>query len=68
MTKIEIAQHIANAHNRLTQIQVCGDGAILMGDTLKELRLLVQELQKDIEAEEALAAEAAEEEQAENKE
>ena len=68
MTKIEIAQHIANAHNRLTQIQVCGDVAILMGDTLKELRLLVQELQKDIEAEEALAAEAAEEEQAENKE
>ena len=69
MTKIEIAQHIANAHNRLTQIQVCGDGAILMGDTLKELRLLVQELQKDIEAENASEEEQSKtEEQAENKE
>lgn len=53
MTKIEIVQHIANIHNCLVQIQVCGDGAIMMGDTLKELRFLVQELQKDIEAENA---------------
>ena len=36
MTKIEIVQHIANIHNCLAQIQVCGDGAIMMGDTLKE--------------------------------
>lgn len=53
MTKLELTQHIANIHNRLTQIQVSGDGAILMGDTLKELRFLVQDLQKDVEAEEA---------------
>ena len=53
MTKIEIVQHIANIHNCLAQIQVCGDGAIMMGDTLKELRFLEQELQNDNEAENA---------------
>lgn len=52
MTKVEIVQVIATNHNRLSQIMVNGDNAILMGDTIKELRLLVQELQKDIEAEE----------------
>lgn len=51
MTKLEILQCVANNHNRLAQIMVNGDNAILMGDTLKELRLLVQEIQKDVEAE-----------------
>lgn len=53
MTKLEILQCVANNHNRLSQILVNGDSAILMGDTLKELRMLVQELQKDVEVEEA---------------
>ncbi len=53
MTNLEIAQHIANIHNRLVQISVNGEGAILMGDTLKELRFLVQEIQKNVDAEEA---------------
>lgn len=51
MEKIDILQCVVNNHNRLAQIMVNGDNAILMGDTLKELRILVQELQKDIEAE-----------------
>lgn len=51
MTKIEILQCVAANHNRLAQIMVSGDNAILMGDTLKELRMLAQMLQKDIEQE-----------------
>lgn len=51
MTKLEIAQRVANNHNRLANILVSGDSAILMGETLKDLRLLVQELQKDISEE-----------------
>ncbi len=52
MNKQEIAQHVACAHNRLTQIMVSGESAIMMADSLRELRYLVQELQKDMEAEE----------------
>lgn len=51
MDKIEILQCIVNNHNRLTQIMVSGDNAIMMGETLKELRLLAQVLQKDVEVE-----------------
>lgn len=51
MTKLEIAQRVANNHNRLANVLVSGDSAILMGETLKDLRLLVQELQKDISEE-----------------
>ena len=51
MTKLEIAQRIAGNHNRLANIMVSGDNAILMGETLKDLRSLVQELQQDIEEE-----------------
>lgn len=53
MNKQEITQHLANIHNHLVQIMVSGDGSILMGDSLRELRYLVKELQKDLEAEEA---------------
>ncbi|NBK77277.1 hypothetical protein D5272_01345 [bacterium D16-76] len=52
MTKLEIVQVIANNHNRLSQIMVNGDNAILMGETIKEMRALVRELQEDIENEE----------------
>lgn len=60
MTKLEIVQRIAGNHNRLANVMVNGDNAILMGDTLKDLRALVQELQKDVE-EEAEKQEQAEE-------
>lgn len=52
MKKAEILQCVANAHNHLAQISVCGDGAIRMGEALMELRVLAQELQTDLEAEE----------------
>lgn len=67
MTKLEIAQIIASNHNRLSSIFSSGgiifqngDSVILMGDTLKDLRAIVQQLQVDIEAE------AAEDEREEN--
>lgn len=53
MTKLEILQHIVSSHNRLAGIMVSGDNAIMMGDSLKELRYLAGEIQKDAEAEEA---------------
>lgn len=56
MTKLEIVQRIAGNHNRLANIMVSGDNAIMMGETLRDLRALVQELQQDVEAE--LAEEA----------
>lgn len=52
MTSIEIIQSIANSHNRLMQITVSGDDAIRMGNTLKDLRILIQGLQEDITAQE----------------
>ncbi len=53
MNKMEILQCVANNHNRLTQVMVSGDNAILMGEVLKELRFLAQTLSEDIEAEQA---------------
>ncbi len=47
MTQLELIQRIADNHNRIAQIAVSGDSAILLGDTLKDLRMLVQELQVD---------------------
>lgn len=65
MTKLEIAQHIADDHNRLANILASGgmkllnaDSAILLGDTIKDLRLLAQQLGQDIEIEAAAEAEA----------
>lgn len=55
MTKLEIAQRIVNNHNRIAQIVVSGDSAILLGDTLKDMRMLLKDLQADLEAEDAQA-------------
>lgn len=71
MTKIEIAQHIADDHNRLANILASGgmkllnaDSAILLGDTIKDLRALTQQISQDIEHEgEAEAREEAQEEE-----
>lgn len=58
MTKMEIAQHIADDYNRLANILASGgmkllnaDSAILLGDTLKDLRALAQQISQDIEQE-----------------
>jgi len=57
MTKQDIVVRIANDHNLLTQIMVSGDSAIYMGDVLRDLRGLAQQLQADLEEEEKAAAE-----------
>ncbi|MBS4879595.1 MAG: hypothetical protein KH138_04695 [Firmicutes bacterium] len=46
MTGIELIKIIADTHNNLVEIPVKGDSVILMGDALKNLRFLVQELQQ----------------------
>lgn len=51
MTKLEIAQRIAGNHNRLANIMVSGDNAILMGETLVDLRAIVSALNADLEKE-----------------
>lgn len=51
MTTQDIVRHIANDHNILAQIMVNGDNAIYMGDVLRDLRGLVQQLQADLEEE-----------------
>lgn len=51
MSKKEILECVINNHNRLAQITVNGDNAIMMGDTLKELRMLAQAINRDVEAE-----------------
>lgn len=47
MTQLELIQRIADNHNRIAQIKVSGDDAILVGDTLKDMRALVQQLQSE---------------------
>lgn len=47
MTTIEIIQRLIPVHNRMIQISVSGDSAVLMGDSIRDLRFLLQELEKD---------------------
>lgn len=47
MTHLELIQRIADNHNRIAQIKVSGDDAIIVGDTLKDMRALVQQLQSE---------------------
>lgn len=57
MTTLEILQRVAENHNRIAQVFVSGDNAILIGDVIRDLRLLVQQLQADLEAEQQTEAE-----------
>lgn len=67
MSKLELAQKIANIHNTLAQILVSGDNAIAMGGVLIELRQMVSDLQIEIQAEEKAKADEGEKEQADTK-
>ena len=60
MSKLELAQKIANVHNTLAQILVSGDNAIAMGGVLIELRQMVNDLRIEIQAEEKAKAEEGE--------
>ncbi len=59
MTKLEILQRIVTNHNRISQVMVSGEGAVLVGDTIKDLRLLAQEIQTDVNAEDPGESETA---------
>ena len=54
MTKLEIMKRIAENHNRISKVLVSSDNAILVGDTIRDLRQLTVELQADVEAEQKL--------------
>lgn len=53
MSKFEIVKRLVEAHNRIVQISVSGESAILIADTIKDLRGLLAELQNDVNHEEA---------------
>ena len=43
----EIMQAIANVHNDLCKMLVCADNAIILGDSLRALRALLDTLSQD---------------------
>lgn len=51
MTTLELMQRVIENHNRVAQVVVSGDNAILIGDTLRDLRQIVNELQEQSQRE-----------------
>lgn len=51
MTTSEIMQRVVEIHNHIVQVYVAGDSAVLIGDSIKNLRLLARQLQEQIETE-----------------
>ena len=47
MTKSDLIQRIMENHNRVAQVEVHGDGAILVAETLIDLRRLLKQLQNE---------------------
>ena len=47
MTKKDLLQRIIDNHNRIAQIEVHGESTILVADTLRDLRYLLQQLQNE---------------------
>lgn len=47
MTKMELINRIISNHNRIAEIEVHGESAILVADTLRDLRDLLQRLQHE---------------------
>lgn len=61
MKTIDIMQSLVRIHNRIIQINVSGDNSLLMADSIREIRQLLQELENDVKAEQIKAAEAGKE-------
>ena len=55
METLEIMRRLAQIHNRIIQVAVSGDSTILVGDSIRDLRLLLQELEQDVKAEQLKA-------------
>lgn len=47
MLKTELLQRIIDNHNRVASMEVRGDNALLVADTLRDLRNLVKQLQNE---------------------
>lgn len=47
MTKTDLLQRIIDNHNRIAQIEVRGENAILVADTLRDLRYLLNQLKTE---------------------
>ena len=54
MTKTELIKRIVDNHNRIASILVSGDNAILVADTLRDMRHLFTQLQSESIEEEGL--------------
>ncbi len=61
MKTMDIMQSLVRIHNRIIQINVSGDSSLLMADSIRELRQLLQELENDAKAEQMKTAEAGKE-------
>lgn len=57
MATLELIQRIIENHNRIAQVVVSGDNAILVGDTIRDLRMIVKELQEQLQAEQTESGE-----------
>jgi len=62
METLEIMRRLAQIHNRIIQVSVSGDSTILIGDSIRDLRLLLQELEKDAKSEQVKLSDSAGEE------
>ena len=52
MTTLEILQRLANIHNMILRVFVNGDNAVLIGESIKELRDLIGQLNRDVDRQE----------------
>ena len=48
MRKEDLIKRIVDNHNRIVQIEVHGDNAILVADTIRDLRSLLGQLQSEL--------------------
>ena len=51
MTKTEIVNRIVENHNRIIRVSVSGEDAILIADTIRDMRDILAQLQRDISVE-----------------
>ena len=52
MTTLEILQRLANIHNTILRVFVNGDNAVLIGESIKEHRDLIGQLNQDVDRQE----------------
>ena len=48
MRKEDLIKRIVDNHNRIVQLEVRGDNAILVADTIRDLRNLLSQLQSEL--------------------